>query len=222
MWLVLFGVWHFLVTREKKAESLGDCFNRYVNLYEDDSSKNDKHLFDYLKSVAPLPTEFAGHGKVTGGRVGITSVGRVYKIAGNGKVYIGSTFQTLKDRLYEHSQEYHEFENGGDHPSTRSYLCFGGKQPTTITQLAQLTGDRHALNKLEETYHDKYPGSVNLESAYVSPDERIQNRHDYSQQYNKHHTELHKSKQCGCGGTFSANSWSVHSKTKRHLAWADK
>jgi hypothetical protein len=47
-WFCLaFGI--FMSREKRKGESSADCFNRFVNMFEDDTSKNDKHLSDYIK-----------------------------------------------------------------------------------------------------------------------------------------------------------------------------
>jgi hypothetical protein len=56
-WFCLaFGL--FMHRELKRGESIADCSNRYVNLYEDDTSKNDKHLFAYLNKKAPIPKHY--------------------------------------------------------------------------------------------------------------------------------------------------------------------
>lgn len=53
---VAFGL--FIRKERKTGESLRDCFNRFVNLFEDDSRKNDAHLKRYLESVKKIPPAF--------------------------------------------------------------------------------------------------------------------------------------------------------------------
>lgn len=47
------------IQRERgPAETLKDCANRFVNMFQDDSLKNDGHLKRYLESVHKIPPAF--------------------------------------------------------------------------------------------------------------------------------------------------------------------
>ena len=50
------------------------------------------------------------------------SLGKIYRITGNGKCYIGSTIQSLDDRLTQHKYDYRKYLNGKYHYTT-SYEC---------------------------------------------------------------------------------------------------
>ena len=46
------------ISREDAGEPLVTCVNRFVNLFENNTSRNESRLFQYIKSVKPIPHGF--------------------------------------------------------------------------------------------------------------------------------------------------------------------
>ena len=141
--------------------------------------------------------------------------GKIYKLICTETLdlYIGSTIETLKERLRKHRGK-----------------CNGCKSKNFIDPVIELIEDYPCNNKRElekrEQYYIDNNECVNLKNSYTSKEERKEYDKKYSKEYypkyylenkddyNKKRKEKFK---CECGSIYRKSDKARHERTKKHL-----
>ena len=171
----------------------------------------------------------------------IHEIGRVYCIRSylTDKVYIGSTFQPLHKRLYEHKIDYKKWQNDKYHYVTSFELI---KYDDCYIELIE---EYENLNKKQlEKYEGEHIRKNNCVNKYIAGRTIKQYREDnvdklkergkkyredntdklkqYEKQYRENNVDKIKLKKnqkhiCICGGKYTQSNKLQHEKTKKHI-----
>ena len=140
---------------------------------------------------------------------------KIYKISlpgHNDLIYIGSTQQTLKQRLWDHKSDYRRF-NEGTHSRVSSYDIIKKSQEEDIVPCIEL---------LEEVDHDTQAELLDREMHYINQFPSSLNKIRTGASC-KHYLKYKDSKRekivCSCGSTYSRDYKSKHVKTKKHMRY---
>lgn len=167
----------------------------------------------------------------------VMTYGQVYRIDGNGRVYIGSTKKrVLQMRLDMHLRDWRSFVAETD-PARQhymsSYQCFGGPEAATITKLEEIWfADLVELRMREQHHIDATPGCVNIQRAYSSPENQIRLRREHDKRRYHRRSEEQKAAQaarqasylktqttCECSKTYTRSGAYDHRLTKHHIEY---
>ena len=74
--------------------------------------------------------------------------GKIYRLVGSGKTYIGSTCQPLHKRKFQHKQKYDDWKDGKKHYFT-SFECFENEDPDIILVETFACDNKDELHKRE-------------------------------------------------------------------------
>ena len=155
--------------------------------------------------------------------------GKIYKLVSKftDVIYVGSSIDTLVNRLYNHKCK--------TSCSSRTLFELG---EVNIVLLEHYPCESELdLRIREQFYMDKFREEgytlVNKHRAYTSP-EMLKEQHkeyretnkDKLQEYGKEYKQKHKEKQnekftCECGGRYTYQHKSLHSKTQKHIAFIE-
>ncbi|DBA03307.1 TPA: hypothetical protein N0F65_011666 [Lagenidium giganteum] len=161
-------------------------------------------------------------------------IGRIYKIVStqSDHVYVGSTFNTIRDRFHGHKKAYSKWAKG-KHCEIAIYPCF--KQEYQVV-------DRTHLEAYEQLWISKLT-CVNKNNPIridkLSKKAYYENNKDKIHQYREKNKEkisekrqqyLERNKEkisetkntkmnCDCGGKYTNASKAEHFKTKKHIKW---
>lgn len=168
----------------------------------------------------------------------VLTYGQVYRIEGNGRVYIGSTKKrVLQMRLDLHLRDWRTFVNEPN-PARQNYLssyqCFGGPDPATITRVEEVWfSDLVELRMREQHHIDANPGCVNMQKAYSSPEHQAHLRREQSKRrYHRSSAEQKAAKAarqaaylktqatCECSKTYTRSGAYEHRLTLHHIEYA--
>ena len=126
----------------------------------------------------------------------------IYKIVDNtnGNVYVGSTIQTLKERLNRHKTNF----RNGCYCSSQEILKQGNYKIVLIKDF-----DCNSLIELEteETKYQRNMVCINKRIARLTDEERKQN---------KTNIKWFDKINCDCGGTYTRKNKTQHNKTTKH------
>ena len=147
------------------------------------------------------------------------SHGKIYKISDNtsDKVYIGSTTQSLLQRLYHHKSNFKLNYN-----VSSKYILQNNDYDINLLECVPCENKTQLIKK-EQEYISLYGDRcVNYRRAFTSPDEkklRFKNYYEKNKviylsnkrERNKIYTE------CACGGRYNSAHRSRHFKTNKHI-----
>jgi len=154
---------------------------------------------------------------------------KIYKISSPrcDKFYIGSTTQTLKERLSKHKANYKIYINKGIGSCFTSFEIV--KFDDCIIQLIKdvKCENRKELERIEGQYileyHDRIlnknvAGRTKKEYRETHKNEIKENHKEYYEtNKNKIKEKLTKKFNCECGGKYTFHNKSIHNKTKQHI-----
>jgi hypothetical protein len=154
-------------------------------------------------------------------------IGRVYKICSKDLTYIGSTVETLEDRLRVHHNNYRKYLNG-KYNYTTSYEVIKDEHEIQLIYESEFETEED-LRKMEGEYQRKID-CVNIRIEGRTHEEymiqwRI-NHTDYLKAYDKQTYINNKEKikkrkatpyTCICGSVCTISGKSLHERTKKHL-----
>jgi hypothetical protein len=167
--------------------------------------------------------------------------GRIYKIIHNQSniIYVGSTFNTLRDRIYAHKNSYKQWlkDNTSEVSIFPYFKEYGFFQFTIILIQEYLVVDRDHLKSKEQLWINKLRKNViNRNNPFYI--KKFAQKEQNKQFYAKNKLELaKKNKQyridnketlnarenekfnCECGGKYSKVNHSKHKKTNKHQVW---
>lgn len=148
--------------------------------------------------------------------------GKIYKVSGNGRVYIGSTrLNDLNVRLARHRTDY-EKNTATNYKTTKCFLCFGGPEPPVI-ELLDVVKFREIkeLCKRESEYIKQFPECVNKAMPFRTEEEKVTLRKESrnASATNDYQVARRVPGKCECGGSCSDKSRSQHVKSKKHQTW---
>ena len=148
-------------------------------------------------------------------------IGRVYKITTEkgGLVYIGSTIQTLGERLTKHKTARRRWLAGKQHYcASFQVLEFDDAKMELIEELE--VADKDELRQREGHYHRTMECVNKLIAGRSQKQYRAEHKEEmnaYSIKYRDEHKEhLNAKHNCDCGGIYSTIHKSRHIKTKKH------
>lgn len=153
------------------------------------------------------------------------SDGKIYKIKSKNtdKIYIGSTCQSLNERLKGHEKDFIQYYNGNcnKHVSSFEILEFGDYK---IKLIQDFSCDNKQQLKDREAYYIKENIKIVVNKCIPnrsSKQYKIDNKErlsDYNKQYNIDNKEkFMKPHLCECGQNYTYNHKSRHFKSKKHL-----
>lgn len=131
--------------------------------------------------------------------------GKVYKLVSpnTDRIYIGSTKQTLVQRMNSHRAKYNAWKIGQHHYTTSFDIFDAGNASIELIELYPCES-REVLRTREQYHLEQNPEiCVNKLKAFIS-----------SEDEKKHKSEMH---QCECGGKYSLHHKSRHDQTELHL-----
>ena len=163
-------------------------------------------------------------------------VGKIYVIVSETKIYVGSTFQTLKQRMYQHSGAFARYKkkgNTGPYCSSFEVLKEGKfkmeliqnayvttinelrKVEATLVRLAFLMACKTCCNKRID---DRTPSEwrKHNKDKIAAADKRYQLKNKdrikaYMKEYSKRRLD------CECGSNITLSNRSHHVKSKKHI-----
>lgn len=153
--------------------------------------------------------------------------GQVYKIQGNGRVYIGSTKKrALQRRLGLHRRDWEVYtdDSNSEGHYVSSFECFGGPEPPTISMLEELMFTHVVELRMREQAHiDNTPECVNKQRAHSSEERRMHLRRLQSQRnyYRRDPAQqaayAAKVTICECSKSYTRAGAFAHRMTKYHM-----
>lgn len=179
------------------------------------------------------------------------SLGKIYKITGNGYTYYGSTCEpTLARRLAGHIRNYKRYLNGKDHFIT-SFRCFENNNNDYHIILVEKysCNNKDELHARERWYienneccnkvvvgrthkeYDKKYYEINKEQILEYHKNYYQQNKDEISEYHKNRYEANKEKiqkwqkaklTCECGSKYSKSNKSQHMKTVKHQKYINQ
>ncbi len=157
------------------------------------------------------------------------SKGKIYRLVCNttGQQYIGSTAQSLSQRLGNHKAEYKMFLKGTRHMTTSfSILSENNYEIILIEEYPcenknQLERrERHFIETMECVNKVKPARTSDERNQYQLQYNRTPKRKEYAQQYRQKNDEtIKKLTNCECGGKYKHQSRSTHFKTNKHTSY---
>jgi hypothetical protein len=161
------------------------------------------------------------------GTMGMESfTGSIYKIHSPScdGVYVGSTSQTLNQRLSNHKKSLTHYENNNDSDKYMTSFEIVKHGDVEITLLhSQLFDDLPTMHRLEGEYIQSVENCINKKISGRTPKEYYQcNREqirEYGRQYqHEHKNHLNMKHTCEiCGGKYATKHKTTHSRTKKHI-----
>lgn len=140
-------------------------------------------------------------------------IGRVYKIicAQSNNVYIGSTFNTLRDRWRDHKNRYLEYiKNNSRTISIHNYFDKYGIDNFKIILIKEYeVVDRNHLETKEQLWLNKLK-NINIQCAF-NPFRRSK-----KMEYQIRKEKMNIRYECECGSSYYARHKYKHLKTKKH------
>ena len=166
--------------------------------------------------------------------------GRVYKIIstqGN-EIYIGSTFNTTRDRFREHRKNYNSWKQDDKNKYISSYKLFEkyGVHNCKIIMIKEYNVcDRKNLQmyeclwicKLNENcVNDIFPFSIKYLYMKKYFEERKEEKKEYDKQRYINNKDIinekrYKKFECECGGKYMQMTKKRHIETKKHKKWLE-
>ena len=160
-------------------------------------------------------------------------IGKVYKIicTQSNDIYIGSTFNTLRDRFRRHKNHYNDYLNNKGHKlSIMDYFSKYTVDNFKIVLIKEYKViDRKHLEAYEQLWINKLK-PINTQSAfrveYLSKkkyqNNYYENNKDKLQKKNKEYRKNNtQTLLCICGSQYKQLSKHAHLKTKKHLKYLD-
>ncbi len=152
--------------------------------------------------------------------------GKIYSIncLTTGYIYIGSTVQTLKQRLREHKCKYKKFVDGEYHYIT-SFDCIMNEN-YIIKLIENCKCDSRKMLEKREGYWQKKIKCVNKfimgydEKQYLI-DNKIMMSINRKRYYDKNKTILNSAIECECGSSHAYGGRYRHWRTKKHNKYFD-
>jgi hypothetical protein len=158
------------------------------------------------------------------------SKGKIYKIFpinGDDICYIGSTTKTLNQRMKGHRDHYHQWKLDGLKNTSSSVLFEKYGENGCRIELIKLfpCSSKSELHEEEERIRKLYPSSVNVMRAFITSQERAENKIEYDRKYRENNKEKRreyheKHKQtitCECGSLLTVKSINDKNVMKNHL-----
>ena len=139
----------------------------------------------------------------------MTITGRIYKIKSpqTEKVYIGSTIQTLQNRLIKHKSGYKRYQSGkGNNMTSYEILKHGDATIELIDEREYETMTE--LQYKEREYIELHKNAVNKQKPLLKENERDQ-------------YDIYRCK-CDCGGSYVNKHKASHMRTKKHKNYEEK
>ena len=140
--------------------------------------------------------------------------GKVYKIicTQSDDVYIGSTFNTLRDRWMAHKNRYKQYQkNNSRNMSIHTYFDKYGIDNFKIILIKEYEViDRNHLETKEQLWLNKLK-NINTQSAF-NPFRR-----SVKMEYQSRKKKINIRYNCKCGSSYYARHKAKHEKTKKHL-----
>jgi len=144
--------------------------------------------------------------------------GKIYKIVDNtcDKIYIGSTIQSLKSRLWHHQSDYRL-----NHNVSSRYILQNNDYSIELLQCFPCD-NRQQLHEKEQEYMSLYGDRcVNVKKAFLTEEQRERSFKNY---YEKNKETLLAKKternkiytECPCGGRYNTAHRARHFKTNKH------
>jgi hypothetical protein len=130
--------------------------------------------------------------------------GKVYKLVSpnTDRIYIGSTKQTLAQRINGHREKYKAWKSNLHHYTTAFDIFEAGNTTIELIELYPCE-NREALRIREQHHLEQNPEiCVNKLKAYISAEDE-----------KKHNEEIHH---CECGGKYSNHHKNRHIETELH------
>ena len=145
--------------------------------------------------------------------------GKIYKIVDNtcDKIYIGSTIQTLRKRLWHHQSDFRL-----NHNVSSRYILQNNDYNMELIECFPCES-KSELTKREQLYMSLYgERCVNLKKAFLTDEQRDRSFKDY---YIRNKETLLAKKternkiyhECDCGGRYNTAHRSRHFRTNKHL-----
>jgi len=127
------------------------------------------------------------------------------------KFYIGSTTQTLRQRIQQHQHSYKLFQE-------RLLYEYISKKDNefndfNIISLAEEEGETHLQRQREQEYINLFKPCLNTYRAYISPEDAHKLKLIYFKE------RCHRTIVCECGAKIRANGIWRHKKTNKHQLW---
>lgn len=156
--------------------------------------------------------------------------GKIYKIASpnTSQIYIGSTTERyLCNRLSTHVYACRKYLETDDLKYVTSYdiIKMGGAYISLIE--AYPCNDKDELRARERYWIEQHPNTVNKNKAYMSRDEALQLKKEYSMIYRANNPEIIKKNNvarklkpdyvCTCGSKVVYQGKARHLRTQKHL-----
>jgi hypothetical protein len=126
-------------------------------------------------------------------------LGKIYKIVGNGKIYVGSTCERLLcQRLSSHFSSYNRFQNGTSKKQVSSYECLN--DPNHHIELLELypCNSKDELHKCERKWIEQLdcinkniPGRTKREYNEANKDKNYEQHKQWNER-NKEHIKLYE------------------------------
>ncbi|DBA05248.1 TPA: hypothetical protein N0F65_007410 [Lagenidium giganteum] len=165
-------------------------------------------------------------------------IGRVYKIicTQSDHVYVGSTFNTVRDRFHAHKGDYKSWLKGKhseiaiypffkqeyevvDRTHLEAYeqlwisklTCVNKTNPIRIAKLSQKSyyeENEETIKEKGKTYREKNKDTISARDRQY-----YANNKEKFMKYNL------DNKDCPCGGKYTNGSKAKHNKTKKHIKW---
>lgn len=154
--------------------------------------------------------------------------GIIYKLIGNGCIYIGSTEQPLlSTRLDWHRIGWANHRAGKSDGRLSSYVCFDGDEPPTIHELQIVRFDNLDLLLQKETeWIARIPECVNkIRHPIQSHDQRLLHKREYRKRHVEKLADAGKpdprnlAHVCNCGGHYTLKNKVAHFKSKKHIGF---
>ncbi|DBA04771.1 TPA: hypothetical protein N0F65_004408 [Lagenidium giganteum] len=165
-------------------------------------------------------------------------IGRIYKIicTQSDHVYVGSTFNTIRDRFHGHKGDYAKWMKGKYH-DIAIFPYF--KQEYSVVDRAHLEAYEQlwiskltCVNKNNPIRIDKLSKKAyyeaNKEKHKIQMKTYRETNKEVMKEYNRAYHEankerlngkLNKKVNCGCGGKYTHGARVRHTRTKKHIAW---
>ena len=153
---------------------------------------------------------------------------KIYKIVADDTdlYYIGSTYSQLCARMSKHRDDY---KKGHKKISSCEVLKF--KNPRIVLIENYKCENREEMRMREEYYLQLYKDQkVNKNRAYISHDQKIEERSEYNKEYRENNRdklieykrEYNKIKiNCECGSETAKQNIHQHEKTKKHIQFIE-
>ena len=156
--------------------------------------------------------------------------GKIYTIRSRNsdKVYVGSTCNELRKRIYEHKKDYRYWVNGKPKYVSSFEVLKDGMCYIELLEKYPCN-DKNELKRREGEVIRSME-CVNKAIAGRTPKEyqeehKEQRKEYHKERYQKIKEEYNKKQKekitCGCGGVVSRRHKAVHMRSKKHKSWED-